>query len=66
MISASWNPSTNAWVCHVSDPDGDWTAVCIDGVWYNESEFTVIEVRGPDVIERLETAVAELCARGAN
>lgn len=60
----SWNPSTNAWVCHVSDPDGDWTAVCVDGKWSIESAgLTITNVR---TLRALDDAVADYCARGAN
>lgn len=63
-VYVSWNPATNAYVCLVSDPDGDWTAVRVDDVWYRESALD--EVRGGEIIAQLEEAVADFCADGAN
>lgn len=64
MASATWSPSTNAWVCLVSDPEGDWTAVCVDGAWFHESVgLAITDVR---TLRALDEAVADHCARGAN
>lgn len=64
MISASWNQSTNAGVCHVSDPGGDWTAVCVDGMWSIESAG--LAITDVHTLHALDEAVADFYARRAN
>lgn len=55
IVSTTWNPSSNAWICRIGDPDNDWEAVRVDGVWFNE--HAQCDVTDPAVIDELEDAV---------